>query len=165
MAEIRRDRLLETGLIFRDRRAQPRQPVEALAERRRRRRPRHLEHGMEGVLQGALPGAFQGLVHGVSRWGSLAGKLGFCASSGKSAPLGSFGSGIARFGPDKTPKSSLAGLSKAALRWYIPLAPRGIARVAFSGSLRTGSIGASGVGHSVSVFWFRFFAKARNGLA
>jgi hypothetical protein len=106
-----------------------------------------------------LPGAFQGLVHGVSRWGSLAGKLGFCASSGKSAPLGSFRSGMARFDPDKTLKRSLAGLSKAALRWYIPLAPRGIARVAFSGSLRTGSIGASGVGHSVSVFcegaqWF-----------
>src|ERR1700738_2072204 len=83
---------------------------------------------------------------------SLAGKLGFCASSGKIALLGSFGSEIARFDRHKTPKRSLAGLSKAVLRWYIPLAPRGIARVAFSGSLRTGSIGASGVGQTVSVF-------------
>jgi hypothetical protein len=30
MAEIRRDRLLETRFILRDRRAQPRQPVEPL---------------------------------------------------------------------------------------------------------------------------------------
>src|SRR5260370_6936224 len=66
MAEIRRDRLLETGFIVRNGRAQPCQPVEALGKIRRGRRPRQLEHGMEGVLERALPGAFQGPVHGVS---------------------------------------------------------------------------------------------------
>src|SRR5258708_11720234 len=54
-------------------------------------------------------------------------------------PRGRFGAEIARFERHKTPKRSFAGLSKVHRRWYIPLAPRGIARVAFSGSLRTGS--------------------------
>src|ERR1700712_1822595 len=40
-----------------------------------------------------------------------------------------------RFDRHKIPKRWPAALSKAALRWYIRLAPRGFARVAFSGSL------------------------------
>ncbi len=66
MAEIRRNRLFEAGFVVRNHSAQPRQPVETLAKRRRRLSPRQLEHGVKGVIQGALPGAFQGLVHGVS---------------------------------------------------------------------------------------------------
>jgi hypothetical protein len=64
----------------------------------------------------------------------------------------------------KISKRSIAGLSKAALRWYIPLAPKGICSgIAFSGSLRTGLIGA--LGRGPDSFRFRFFSKARNGLS
>ena len=54
MAEIRRDRLLETGFVLRDRGAQPRQPVETLAQRRGRLRPRQLEHVTKGGVEAAL---------------------------------------------------------------------------------------------------------------
>src|ERR1700686_1756069 len=53
-------------------------------------------------------------------------RLGFCATSGKSASAARFWHGIARFGRHKMLKSRLMGLSKAVLRWYITLAPRGI---------------------------------------
>jgi len=85
MAEIRRDRLLEAGFVGRDRRLQPRQPVEPLGERRRRRGPGQLEDSVKGVLQGVLPRAFHGLVHGGSPSGCPGRRLGFCTHSGKSA--------------------------------------------------------------------------------
>src|ERR1700720_4765843 len=50
---------------------------------------------------------------------------------------------MAHFDRHKILKSRFMALSKAGSRWYIPLATRGhLPRVAFSGSLRTGSIGA-----------------------
>jgi hypothetical protein len=70
----------------------------------------------------AFPWRFLGVFLGVP----LAGKLGFCASSGKGGSGGATWRGMAGFGRHKTPKRSLAGLSKVALRWYIPLAPKGI---------------------------------------
>jgi hypothetical protein len=66
MTEIRRDCLIEAGLIFRNDSPQPRQPVEPFLKRRRRTGPRQLEHGVKGVIQSALPGTSQRLVHGVS---------------------------------------------------------------------------------------------------
>jgi hypothetical protein len=65
-----------------------------------------------------------------------------------------------RFGRHKTAKRSLAGLSKLALRWYIPLAPKGIAKGCLLRKPPDG-IGASGVGQFVSAFR----NKARNGLS
>jgi hypothetical protein len=64
--------------------------------------------------------------------------------SGKNGPNEQVLRGKGRFDRHKILKRSSAALSKAGLRWYIPLAPKGFARVAFSGSLRTGSIGALG---------------------
>jgi hypothetical protein len=72
---------------------------------------------------------------------------------------------FSHFGRYKILKSRLPALSKADARWYIPLAtPRVFAkgicqghllRVAFSGSLRTGSIGAlCAVAKSVSAIGF-----------
>src|SRR6202011_6095528 len=72
---------------------------------------------------------------------------------------------FSHFGRHKILKSRLPALSKADARWYIPLAtPRVFAKgicqghllgVAFSGSLRTGSIGAlCAVAKSVSAFGF-----------
>ena len=66
MAEIGRDRLLETGFVVRDHRAQPRQPVEPLGQRRRGRRPRQLEHAWKASSRARCAGLFSGLVHGVS---------------------------------------------------------------------------------------------------
>jgi hypothetical protein len=66
-------------------------------------------------------------------------RLGFCGLSGKSALSDGFARRNARFGRHKILKSRLTALPKAALRWYIPPAPKGVARVAFSGSLRTGT--------------------------
>ena len=52
---------------------------------------------------------------------------------------------LAGFGRHKILKSRLVALSKAGSHWYIPPATQGhLPRVAFSGSLRTRLIGASG---------------------
>src|ERR1700676_4910885 len=51
-------------------------------------------------------------------------RLGFCATSGKSASAARFWHGIARFGRHKMLTSRLTGLSKAVLGWNITLAPR-----------------------------------------
>ncbi len=59
MAEIRRDRRGETGLIVGDDGAQPRQPVQALFQRRRRLGARQFEQAVKGVVQGTLAWRFQ----------------------------------------------------------------------------------------------------------
>jgi hypothetical protein len=70
-------------------------------------------------------------------------RLSFRATSGKSALDRVISGQMARFDRHKILKSRIQALSKARQRWYIRLAPKGLsARVAFSGSLRTGSIGA-----------------------
>ena len=62
--------------------------------------------------------------------------------------------------PSQNPKRSLAGLSKAHRRWYIPLAPRGLGPGCLLRKPPDG-IGASGVGQ----IRFGFSEKARNGLS
>jgi hypothetical protein len=57
--------------------------------------------------------------------GSLSRKLGFCAHSGKSGSGRAIRPRNSGFDRHKTPKRSLAGLSKAHRHWYIPLAPSG----------------------------------------
>ncbi len=77
VAEIGRDRLPEALLVLADNSAQPRQPVEALGQIRRRLGPRSRGHGVEGVrecqLRGARQGLVQGLVHGLVVHGKLHG--------------------------------------------------------------------------------------------
>src|SRR6267378_7431605 len=82
---------------------------------------------------------------------SLAARLGFRGTSGKTALAGRLARQIPRFDRDKTPKRSLAALSKAHRRWYIPLAPRGFGPGCLLRKPPDG-IGASGVAKSVSVF-------------
>jgi hypothetical protein len=73
------------------------------------------------------------------------------------SPTG-FGAGkreFAGFHRHKILKSRIRGLSKAGARWYIPAATQGLARVAFSGSLRMGSIGAfQALAKSISALGF-----------
>jgi hypothetical protein len=67
---------------------------------------------------------------------------------------------MAGFDRDKTPKRSLTGLSKAHLRWYIPLAPNGIRQgLPSQEALRTGSA------PQALANTFRLFEKARKGLS
>jgi hypothetical protein len=68
VAKVRRNRLIEAGLVVRNRRAQPRQPVEALRQRRRRRGTGQLDHAVKGLVEGIVAGAFQRLVHAVPRF-------------------------------------------------------------------------------------------------
>ena len=125
-------------------RAQPRQPVEPLAERRRRRGPRQLEQAVKGVIQGALPRAFQGLVHGGSPRDIVGPEAGLLhpfwqerfGGPNMRTPVPTFRAVIksGKDAPRAFPKRACVGTYRSR--------PKGIARVAFSGSLRTGSIGA-----------------------
>jgi hypothetical protein len=76
---------------------------------------------------------------------SLTARLGFCGTSGKSPLAKGLAREISRFDRHKTPKRSLAALSKAHRRWYIPLAPRGL-WPGLPSQEASGRIGASGVG-------------------
>ena len=145
MAEIRRDRRFETGFVVGDDRAQPRQPVETLLERRRRLSTATGRTGGERRHPGRFGPGFSvaGPWRSPRRFlrtapcgsclvcpGSLAGKLGLYARSGKSAQsregFAPKSSDLGDFSRHKILKSRLAALSKAGLRWYIPLAPQGI---------------------------------------
>ena len=92
--------------------------------------------------------------------GFLAPSLGFRGTSGKSGLAGDLAREIARFGRHKFPKRSLAALSKAHRRWYIPLAPKGFGPGCLLRKPPDG-IGASGVGQ----IRFGFSVEARNGLS
>ena len=66
VTEILRDRLFETGLIVRDHRPQPRQPVQPFIERRGGLGPRQSENQVKGVIQHTFADGFQRLIHGFS---------------------------------------------------------------------------------------------------
>ena len=177
MAEIRRDRRFETGLVVGDDRAQPRQPVETLLERRRGLRPRQVEQAVKGVIQGALARAFQWLVHGVFLDVSRAvlavpgpvpwpESWAFTQGLARALSPGRFCAekrDLGDFGRHKILKSRLAALSKAGLRWYIPLAPQGIRQGLPSQEASGRTSRAPRVGQRR--FGTRFFDKARNGLS
>src|SRR6266404_4968805 len=161
MAEIRRDRLLETGFIVRNGRAQPCQPVEALGKIRRGRRPRQLEHGMEAVLERALPGAFQGLVHGVSLTKFLwPASWAFALVLARAPPSAHLGPGqrvstVIKPRKDRSwafPKQSCVDTYRSH-----PRALPGLPSQEASGRDRSAPQALARV--------FRFFAKARNGLS
>ena len=159
MAEIRRDRLFEAGLVVGDDRAQPRQPVQTLLERRRGLRSRQVEQAVKGVVQGALAGLF-------SDW-----SMAFSSAFARRVPdlivcsLGVFRLGLygrkagplrkvwqersvrGRFGAEKrdsgiwpvikSSKVASQPFPKRACVGTYRCAPRHSSGVAFSGSLRT----------------------------
>jgi hypothetical protein len=181
MAEIRRDRLLEPRLILRNRRPQPLQPVEPKFERRCGLAARQLELAVKGLLQGVLPGLFAGWSMTFSR-SYLAAKLRFCGVSGKGGSPTRFrtkhaphlmrgGTGSReenaskQEGPfpdakclpwasQKAQKPVFGPFQSGATLIHTPSHPTASARVAFSGSLRTGSIGA--IRRSLGSFRHRF---------
>src|SRR5476649_341156 len=116
---------------------------------------------MEGVVQGIAPGAFQRLIHGVPRL-SFAQRWAFAGFLARAAVVGEFGVIMRGRTLIKSRKDGLRPFPKRARVGTYASHPRAFARVAFSGSLRTGSIGALGR-------WpIRFgigFSKARNGLS
>ena len=164
MAEIRRDRLLEAGFVVRDRPPQPRQPVEPLAERRRRRGPRQLENGGERHHPGRAAPGFS--LADPSRFPLgifLSPRLGFCTSSGKSGLVVRHGTPAPRFraviksgkdGPRAFPKRACVGTYRPH-----PGALPGLPSQEASGRDRSAPPGVgqlrSGIG----------FSKARNGLS
>jgi hypothetical protein len=76
---------------------------------------------------------------------------------------GAFWRGIARFDRHKILKSRPMGLSKATLRWYIPLAPKGICPGCL---LRKPPDGIDRRPWALASIRFGFgFSKARNGLS
>jgi hypothetical protein len=85
MAEIRRDRLLEAGFVVRNRRAQPRQPVNRSGQIGRRVVRVRFEQAVKGVLRAFCPGFSVTGPWAFPRF--LVPRLGFCDVSGKSARL------------------------------------------------------------------------------
>src|SRR6266478_9546649 len=92
-------------------------------------------------------------------WGFMAPASPFVELVARAALARRLAREISRFDRHKTPKRSLAGLSKAHRRWYIPLAPRGFGPGCLLRKPPDG-IGASALAKSVSVF-----GEARNGLS
>ena len=115
----------------------PRQTVETLRERGSWRGAREGDHASENIAQGVVPGAGQRLSHRFLRRCSRrwAFQAGLTRASAKARSWRRQNRGCP--GRHKILKMLAAALSKADPRWYIPLAPRAYARVAFSGSLRT----------------------------
>src|SRR5438270_3981015 len=128
VTEILRDRLFETGLIVRDHRPQPRQPVQPFIERRGGLGPRQSEHQVKGVIQHTFAGGFQRLIHGLSS-GLPDSAWAFCSTCGNSALDGGFCPVWSRFGGlcgHKNLKTGSPALSKAYTRWYTAPATPGI---------------------------------------
>ena len=144
MAEIRRDRLLETGFVVRDRRPQPRQPVQPLGERRRRRRSGSARTGGERRPPGRFAQGFS--VTGPWRFLRVPWpEAGLLRSFWQERPARPDlaqqmrGSAVIKSSKDR-PRAFPKRVRVGTYRSH----PMASARVAFSGSLRTGSIGAPG---------------------